>query len=320
MMHKLSLILGFILTLAIGISLLIGTLSLDLLLKDSAILWDLRVPRTLIAVAMGISLGLTGAVLQGFLRNPLAEPGIMGVSSAAAFGAVLIMTLGFGSTSLFTVPLAGMVGVLGITFFLYKVLKKYPNPLTLILTGLALNSLLGALMTLTLTLSHNPYASLEIIFWLLGSFAHHSLEQVALVIPLSIVGWIVLWRLRFVLDTLSLGEEMAIVLGASPKKMYSILILGMALSIGPLVSLVGVVGFIGLLVPHMVRPFVNHKPSDLLLPSALGGGIMALTADILVRLASNHMDLKVGVLTSLMGTPFFLYLLLKQSRDSYAAF
>ena len=113
---------------------------------------------------------------------------------------------------------------------------------------------------------------------------------------------------------------MAIVLGASPKKMYSILILGMALSIGPLVSLVGVVGFIGLLVPHMIRPFVNHKPSDLLLPSALGGGIMALTADILVRLASNHMDLKVGVLTSLMGTPFFLYLLLKQSRGSYATF
>ncbi len=319
-MHKLSLILGFILTLSIGMSLLVGTLSLDLLLKDATILWDLRLPRTLIAVAMGVSLGLTGAVLQGFLRNPLAEPGIMGVSSAAAFGAVLVMTLGFGNASLFTVPFAGMAGVLGVTFFLYKLLKKNPNPLTLILTGLALNSLLGALMTLTLTLSHNPYASLEIIFWLLGSFAHHSLEQAALVIPLSIVGWVVLWRLRFVLDTLSLGEEVAIVLGASPKKMYSILILGMALSIGPLVSLVGVVGFIGLLVPHMIRPFVNHKPSDLLLPSALGGGIMALTADILVRLASNHMDLKVGVLTSLMGTPFFLYLLLKQSRGSYATF
>jgi iron complex transport system permease protein len=319
-MHRLSLILGFILTLSLGISLLVGTLSLDLLLKDSAILWDLRVPRTLIAVAMGVSLGLTGAVLQGFLRNPLAEPGIMGVSSAAAFGAVLVMTLGFGNTFLFTVPLAGMAGVLGVTFFLYNLLKKNPNPLTLILTGLALNSLLGALMTLTLTLSHNPYASLEIIFWLLGSFAHHSLEQAALVIPLSILGWVVLWRLRFLLDTLSLGEEMAIVLGASPKKMYSILILGVALSIGPLVSLVGVVGFIGLLVPHMVRPFVNHKPSDLLLPSALGGGIMALTADILVRLASSHMDLKVGVLTSLMGTPFFLYLLLKQSRVSHATF
>ncbi len=319
-MHKLPLILGFILIVSMGISLCIGSLSFDLLLKDATILWDLRLPRTLIAVAMGVSLGLTGAVLQGFLRNPLAEPGIMGVSSAAAFGAVLVMTLGFGNASLFTVPLAGMAGVLGVTFFLYKFLKKHPNPLTLILTGLALNSLLGALMTLTLTLSHNPYASLEIIFWLLGSFAHHSLEQAALVIPLSVVGWVVLWRLRFVLDTLSLGEEVAIVLGVSPKKMYSVLIIGMALSIGPLVSLVGVVGFIGLLVPHMIRPFVNHKPSDLLLPSALGGGIMALTADMLVRLASNHMDLKVGVLTSLMGTPFFLYLLLKQSRGSYATF
>ncbi len=319
-MHKLSLILGFTLILLMGISLLIGELSFALLLKDSFILWDLRIPRTLIAVTMGISLGLTGAVLQGFLRNPLAEPGIMGVSSAAAFGAVLIMTLGFGNTSLFTVPLAGMTGVLGVTFLFYKLLKKHPNPLTLILTGLALNSLLGALMTLILTLSHNPYASLEIIFWMLGSFAHHSLDQVALVIPLSIVGWIVLWKLRFFLDALSLGEEMAVILGASPKKMYSILILGMALSLGPLVSLVGVVGFIGLLVPHMIRPFVNHKPSDLLLPSALGGGIVALLADMLVRLASNHMDLKVGVLTSLMGTPFFLYLLLKQSRGSYATF
>ncbi len=319
-MRKLSLILSLILILFMGISLTVGTLSLDFLLKDPRALWDLRVPRTLIAVAMGISLGLTGAVLQGFLRNPLAEPGIMGISSAAAFGAVFVMALGFGNTSLFTVPLAGMAGVFGVTFFLYKLLKKTPNPLTLILTGLALNSLLGALMTLTLTLSHNPYASLEIIFWLLGSFAHHSLEQTALVIPLSLVGWVILWQLRSILDTLSLGEEMAIVLGASLKTMYTLLILGIALSIGPLVSLVGVVGFIGLLVPHILRPFVNHKPSNLLLPSALGGGILALAADMVVRLASNHMDLKVGVLTSLMGTPFFLYLLLKQSRSAHVTF
>ncbi len=319
-MRKLSLLLGLVLTLLMGGSLFIGTLPLDLLLQNASVLWELRFPRMLIAVSMGVSLGLTGAVLQGFLRNPLAEPGIMGISSAAALGAVMVIALGLGGSHLFAVPLAGMMGVVGVTFFLYKLMQKHPNPLTLILTGLALNSLLGALMTLILTLSHNPYASLEIIFWLLGSFAHHSLGQVAFVIPLSVAGWIILWRLRFTLETLSLGEEMAIVLGASPKKMYGFLILGMALSLGPLVSLVGVVGFIGLLVPHMLRPFVDHKPADLLLPSALGGGIMALAADMVVRLLSNHIDLKVGVLTSLMGTPFFLYLLLKQPRSSHATF
>ena len=307
--------------LTIILSLSIGDAPLSLLLKDHDLLWTviktLRLPRTLLAIMTGATLGLTGAALQGFLRNPLADSGIMGISSAASFGAVFALALGCSS---FLIPLFGILGAILVTTLLYRVLSKKPNIVTLVLIGLALNSFLSSLTALTLNFSKNPYKSLEIMFWLLGSFSRQPLENILFALPPVIVGGFLIWSRRYTLDALSLGEDMALSMGHSIKRGYQILIIGTALCIGPLVALGGIVGFVGLITPHILRQFIKANPSNLLLPSALGGAFLCLVADISVRLFSTGTEIKIGVITSLLGAPFFLYLILKKQSVAHDSF
>ena len=186
--------------------------------------------------------------------------------------------------------------------------------------GLAFNSLFGALTSLTLNLSSNPYKNLELLFWLLGSFTNQSLESILFIIPFLVLGSILLWKQRRPLDALALGEEMAETFGYSLKHTTRMIIIGISLCIGPLTALGGPIGFVGLIVPHILRHFTNPMPSALLLPSALGGALLCLGADILIRLLPTNTEIKIGVITSLLGAPFFLFLLLNPNRSSHASF
>lgn len=318
---KLNGALGGVLVLLLGISLSVGDMPFSLLYTDPQLGWAVlettRLPRTLLATLTGGCLGLTGATLQGFFRNPLADAGVIGIASAASFGSVLAITLG---VSTLFVPLWGLLGAALLLALLYYVLSKHPCMLTLILMGLGFNSLLMALTSLTLNLSDNPYKNLEIMFWLMGSFSHQTLDAIFWSIPFLSMGFFILWRYRLALNALSLGEDMAISLGYSMKKLISMIIIGTALCVGPLTALGGSIGFVGLIVPHLIRPYVAHKPSVLVLPSALGGSVLCLMADILIRCLPTQTELKIGVITALLGAPFFLYFAFthkEKSHDSY---
>lgn len=300
------------------LSLFMGQLSWKEVFNDPQITWivfeTLRLPRTLLALLTGAMLGLTGATLQGYLKNPLADAGLIGVSSAASFGVVLALSCGI---SVLWSPLFGMVAALGLMMIFYGTSLKRPDTLSLILIGLAFNSLFGALTSLTLNLSSNPYKNLELLFWLLGSFTNQSLESIFFVIPFLIAGSILLWKQRRVLDALALGEDMAETFGYSLKRTTQMIIIGISLCIGPLTALGGTIGFVGLIVPHILRHFTKPTPSALLIPSALGGALLCLGADILIRLLPTNTEIKIGVVTSLLGAPFFLFLLLNPQRSSH---
>lgn len=309
---------GFLASLFIG-KINIFSLYLNPEKKEIAfiILNELRLPRTLLALLVGGSLGLSGAVLQGFLRNPLAESGIVGISSGAALGAVLCISSGLGLYFPYLIPISGMVGSILTASILYFVLKKYFNIYTVILVGIAINSLTSSITSVVLNVSKNPYSALEIIFWLLGSIEGRDMDHVKLCLPFILLGWGVLWYTRHGLDALSLGEETAQSMGYSTKALYQKIIIGVALCVGAAVSISGVIGFVGLIVPHMLRLWVGQKPSNLLIPSMLGGGIIVLIADILTRLPLWHTELKLGVVTALIGAPFFIHLIFKY-RKKYA--
>ncbi len=275
---------------------------------------QVRLPRTLLAMLIGASLGLAGAALQGLLRNPLAEPGLIGASSCAALGAVLVFYSGLSLQFALALPLGGIAGALLAVALLYGLAGRDSSVLTLILAGVALNSLAGALTTLALNLSDNPYATYEIFFWLLGSLADRSLEHVLLAAPFMLLGWLLLLTVGRALDALSLGEDVAASLGFHLATVRLRIVLGTALAVGAAVAVSGVIGFIGLIVPHLLRPLVGQQPRRLLPASALGGAILLLAADITVRLIPSGSELMLGVLTALLGAPFFFWLVLRTRR------
>lgn len=282
---------------------------------EAIVFEEIRLPRTLLAVLIGASLGLSGAALQGMVRNPLAEPGVIGVSSSAALGAVIVFYFGLAAIFPMALPLGGIAGALLAVVFLYLLTGKNSSMLTLILAGVAVSSLAAALTALALNLSPNPYASLEIFFWLMGSLADRSFTHVWLILPPTLLGWWLMLRGRRDLDVLSLGEDSAQSLGVNLQKLNQKIILGVALAVGSAVSVSGGIGFVGLVVPHLLRPYVGYQPGRLLISSALGGAILLLAADIVVRLLPTQQELKIGVLTALLGAPFFLHLILKSRRE-----
>ena len=279
------------------------------------ILFDIRLPRALLAVLVGATLGLCGAAMQGLLRNPLAEPGVMGVSSLASFGAVLAFYTGLSARFAMALPIGGILGALVAVILLYGLAGRNAGVLTLLLAGAAISSLGGALTALALNLSPNPYASFEVIFWLMGSLADRSFEHVYIAAPLILVGGALLLTAGPALDALTLGEETAQTLGFNLKWVRLRLIAGTALAVGAAVAVSGAIGFVGLVVPHLLRPLVGHQPSRLLLPSALGGVCLVLAADIAVRAFAHGPELKLGVLTALVGAPFFLFLVVRLRRE-----
>lgn len=281
------------------------------------IMREIRLPRALLGLAIGFTLGLSGAVLQGFLRNPLAEPGIIGVSATAAFGAVAIFYSGLAGSSLYALPAGALAGALAAVLILMALAARSGSTLTLILAGVALSSLSGALTSLVLNLSPNPFASYEIIFWLLGSLKDRSMEHVVLALPLMVAGWLLIGLSGRAIDALSLGEEAAGSLGIHMTRTRLVIIAGVALGVGAATAVTGTISFIGLVVPHLVRPLTSRMPSKLLLPAGLSGASLLLAADIACRVILPAGELNVGVLTALIGAPFFLWLVVRSRREAY---
>jgi iron complex transport system permease protein len=278
------------------------------------IMVELRIPRALLAGTIGAGLGLSGAALQGYTRNPLADPAILGISALAALGAVAAIFLGFGA-SISIVASFAMVGA-GLAVVLLGVLSgRSASAVTFVLAGTVLSSLAGALTALLLTLSPNPFAISEMLNWLMGALTDRSWVEVTIALPLVLLGSAVVVTQRHALDALALGEEVAMSLGVSLGRMQWALALGLALIVGGSVAVTGIVGFVGLIVPHVLRPFFGARTSLLLVPSALGGAILVLVADGLVRLVPGAGELRLGTAMALIGAPFFLALLLRLNQE-----
>ena len=278
---------------------------------ESLILFDIRLPRSLLAMLIGATLGLAGASLQGLLRNPLAEPGIIGISNGAALGAVIVFYYGIAGIAWFLLPLGGLIGALVAMIIIFLLVGQNRSIITLILAGIAINAIGGAFIALALNFAESPYAMQEIVFWLLGSVSNRSVNELYIAMPFMLVGWgMMLYCGRF-LNALTLGEETAKSMGFNVARMRLVLILGVTASVGAAVSVAGNIGFIGLVVPHLIRPFVAYEPRRLLLSSGITGAILLLIADILVQLLSDNGEMKLGVITALVGAPFFLFLILK---------
>jgi iron complex transport system permease protein len=275
------------------------------------VVWEIRLPRVLLAILVGATLGLAGATMQGFLRNPLAEPGILGVSSGAALGAVIVLYFGFAAAAWYWLPVAAISGAFIALLLVYLLAGFRSSVLSLILAGVAINAIAGALISVALNFAPSYFALQEIVFWLMGSLANRNMHHVYIAAPFIFMGWVLLLsRYRF-LNALSLGEETAATLGFHLQRERNLLLIGLALCVGAAVAVSGSIGFVGLVVPHMLRPLVGHKPGRLLVASALGGALLVLAADILVRQLDVARELKLGVVTSLLGGPFFLMLILK---------
>ncbi len=282
----------------------------------STIVMELRLPRLLVTLLTGASLGMAGAALQGYLRNPLAEPSLLGISNGAALGAVLVFYSGLAATHALLLPASGIAGACVCGILVYLLSGRSGHSLSTILAGIALSSLLGALIAVLLNLVPNPYAALEIVHWLMGSASQTSMTQVLLVAPFVLVGMWVLLMSGKALEALSLGETVAASLGVSLRRTQFLILTGTALTVGACVSITGSIGFVGLIVPHLLRRFVHHSPFHLLWASALGGAILLTLSDILVRLIpTSGTELKLGVVTALIGVPFFFHLIRSRAKE-----
>ena len=322
---KLMLALGALVAALFMASLLIGPAALGLGESLSAlvtgkgeavvlVMREIRLPHAILGLMVGGVLGLSGAAMQGFLRNPLAEPGLIGVSSTAALGAVLALQTGLAAVFALALPLAALAGA-GLSVVLILLLAgPRGGALALILAGIAISTLAGAATSLVLNLSPNPYAAMEIVYWMMGSLADRSMQHVWLAVPFMVVGGALLLTLGRGLDALTLGEDAAQAMGVRLLRLRLVLILGTAMAVGASVAVAGAVGFVGLVVPHVLRPWVGARPSRLLPASMLGGAAMLLASDIAVRVIVPDQDLKPGVLTALVGAPFFLHLIWRLRR------
>jgi iron complex transport system permease protein len=275
---------------------------------------ELRVPRALLAIIIGAALGMSGAAMQSYLRNPLADPGTLGVSAMAALGAVLSIFFGIAGLHPWALPLCGVAGGILAMAALLLLAGRSASVLTLVLSGVILSSLAVAGISLALSLSPSPWAGSEIIRWMLGALTDRSLDDLTLATPMILVGATLVLLCREALDALTLGEVGAQSLGINVKRIQWMLCLGMGLMVGASVAVTGIIGFVGLVMPHLLRPLLGAKPSALLIPSAVGGAALVLAGDIVVRLLPGGSELQLGVVMSLVGAPFFFALLYSLRR------
>jgi len=278
------------------------------------IVQDIRLPRVVLGALVGGSLGMAGAAVQGLLRNPLADPGVVGISASAGLGAVVALYYGIAAGFAPAVPLFAILFSLAATAVLAWLAGRDASVLTLILAGVAISSLAGALIALAMNLSPNPYLLSDIVLWLLGSLANRSATDVILAGPFMAAGWMLLWASARHLPALTLGEEAAAALGVDLRRLRLQVIVGAALAVGASVAVSGVVGFVGLVAPHLARPLVGYDPGRLLVPSGLGGALLVVVADLMVRGLPGAAELKLGVVTALLGAPFFLWLVIHTRR------
>jgi iron complex transport system permease protein len=278
------------------------------------IVFELRIPRTILGIVVGIALGVCGAVLQGYTRNPLADPSVLGVSSMGALGAVLTLYLGVAASMPWVLPAGAMTGaVLGVGVLLI-LSGTTSSILTFILAGAILNTVAAAGVSLALNLAPTPWAVNEIVNWLMGSIADRSVDDVSMAVPFIIIGCGVLLFTARALDALTLGEVGAASLGINLPVMRAFIALGVGLAAGASVAATGVIGFVGLVTPHLLRPLVGARPGALIIPSGLLGAVIVLAADIVVRLLPSAVEVKLGVAMAVLGGPFFLALLVTMRR------
>lgn len=278
-----------------------------------AILVELRLPRALLGLMVGGSLGLAGAAMQGYLRNALAEPGTLGISAMSALGAVLSIFFNIAGLHPYVLPICGVLGgITGTTALM--VLSGTASVLTLVLAGIILSALAIAGISLALSLSPSPWAAYEIVRWMLGGLTDRSFDELTIATPLILIGCVAVLGCRRALDALTLGETGARSLGMDMKRAQLQLALGIGLIVGGSTAVTGVIGFVGLIVPHLMRPLVGSRPGALLVPSAIGGAALVLAGDIVVRLLPGGSELELGVVMSLIGAPFFFFLLLSMRR------
>ncbi len=285
---------------------------------DQVIIYEIRLPRTLLAFLIGGTLAIAGAALQGLVRNPLASPSLLGSSNFAALGAVVSIYFFAGANYPVVISLCAIGFSIISVFLLLYIAGRDTRVMTLILAGLALSSLASALIALALNLSPNPFAVTEITFWLLGSLSDRTFEQVGLALPFMVICWSFLLYDRRALLAFTLGEDVAQTLGVSVNAAKWRIAVAVAFGVGAAVAVSGVIGFIGLVIPHLVRPLVKYDPARLLLPSAFAGACLLLAADCLVRIIPTSSELRLGVVTSLIGVPFFLFLVLRERQGKPA--
>jgi iron complex transport system permease protein len=313
-------LLALVLVLAVA-SIAVGRIVLDwnVWLDQDAIgrtiLLELRLPRALLGVTIGAALGLAGAALQGYLRNPLADPGTLGVSSMAAFGAVLSIFFGIADLHPWVLPASGVAGAMLGMAALFLLAGVTASALTLVLSGVILSAIAVAGIALVLSLSPSPWAAGEIVRWLLGALADRSLDDLLLCTPLIALGAASIFASRRALDALTLGEVGARSLGIDLGRAQWLLACGVGLVVGASVAVSGIIGFVGLVVPHLLRPLVGARPAALLIPSAVGGAALVLAGDVLVRLLPGGSEVQLGVVMSLIGAPFFFALLYSMRRQ-----
>jgi len=280
----------------------------------SLIITQLRLLRICAGALIGAALGMSGAAMQGYLRNPLADPGLFGISACAALGAVASLFLGFAG-GWWLLPLFALGGAMAGAALLAAIAGQSGSIVLFTLAGVMLSSLAAAMTALLINLAPTPFASSEIVTWLMGALTDRSWNDVGLALPLVAAGMILLLRTGPSLDALTLGDVAARSLGVDMARLQLLIVGGLGLAVGSSVAIAGVIGFVGLMVPHLIRPFTGHRPSSLLLPSALGGALLVVLADMAVRALPSTSEIRLGVMMSVLGGPFFLALLVKMRRE-----
>jgi len=281
-------------------------------LGDNIVVWQIRLPRALAAFAVGAALGTSGAALQGLLRNPLAEPGVLGVTATASLSATFALYYGFAASSPLLLPVYAILGALAATALLAAAATRIQSVVTLILIGVGLSSFSAALMSLLLNLAPNPFSLADMMNWLLGSVANRSFEDLQITVPFMVAGLAILFLSRRGLSALTLGDEAASGVGLNLHRQRIAVVLGAGLATGAAVALAGAIGFVGIVAPHIVRPFVGYDPARSLLPSALLAGVILVLADIVVRLVPTTTELKLGVVAALIGAPAFIWIAMQR--------
>ena len=272
------------------------------------VVWEIRLPRAVAALVVGAALGASGAALQGLLRNPLAEPGVLGVSATAALGATFVIYYGLANADALALPLAAIAGALAATALLTAAAARVGSVVTLILLGVGLSSFAGALMALLMNLAPHPFSLSDMLNWMLGTVANRSFDDLAPAAPFLLAGLGLLFAGRRSLAALTLGEEAAAGVGLDLGRARRRVVVGAGLATGAAVSIAGAIGFVGIVAPHLVRPLVGHDPARTLAPSALLAGFMLVAADMGVRTAPTDVELKLGVVAALLGAPVFAWI------------
>lgn len=279
---------------------------------DRLVVWSIRLPRALAAFLVGAALGISGAALQGLLRNPLAEPGVLGVSASASLAATFSLYYGLVATTAWLLPISAIAGALAATAIIALAATRTRSVVTLILIGVGLSSLAGAAMSLLMNIAPNPFTLSDMINWMLGSVANRSFREIAFTLPFLVAGAAILLATRRGLSALTLGEEAASGIGLNLRRQRICTVAGAGLAAGGSVALAGAIGFVGIVAPHIVRPLVGHDPARSLIPSALLAGLILVLADIGVRVFPSEFELRLGVVAALVGAPVFIWIAMRR--------